>query len=180
MSPPHIRERLELVRPFTVPKPPPQFVQRCKEFEGLVVLLLEKGTVAITTALSGGGGFGHKAQAICHDERVKAAFPDGILAVTVGQMPNLVELVNNQIFVTSILRFAIVISYSTYLLLWSCFLLGSPAAPSLVGCLSDLFLVYNKWLVTSRLFPLENLQKASQVFGTLLDSPSFYKKLFVG
>ena len=99
MSPPHIRERLELVPPFTAPKPPPQFVQRPKECERLVALLLEKGTVAITTALSGGGGFGKTtlAQAICHDERVKAAFPDGILWVTVGQMPNLVELVNNQI-----------------------------------------------------------------------------------
>lgn len=87
---------------FTAPKPPKQFVQRPAEFEALVERLLATGTqrtVAITTALQGGGGFGKTtlAQAICHDERVIAAFPDGILWVTIGQSPSLVDLLSVQI-----------------------------------------------------------------------------------
>jgi len=86
---------------FTAPKPPKQFVPRPQEFEALLKLLLQdtQHTVAVTTALQGGGGFGKTtlAQAVCHDERVIAAFPDGILWVRLGQEPNLVELINHQI-----------------------------------------------------------------------------------
>ena len=111
------RESLE--PPFTAPKPNKRFVQRSKEYEQLLELLGIKTSllsrvrgwvkkvvrlgkpraVALTTALQGGGGFGKTtlAKAICHDERVKAAFPDGIVWVTIGQTPNLVRLLNQQI-----------------------------------------------------------------------------------
>jgi WD40 repeat protein len=43
--------------------------------------------VGITTALRGAGGFGKTtlAQALCHDERVQAAYPDGVLWTTMGE-----------------------------------------------------------------------------------------------
>jgi WD40 repeat protein len=44
-------------------------------------------SVGITTALRGAGGFGKTtlAQALCHDPRVQAAYPGGILWVTMGE-----------------------------------------------------------------------------------------------
>jgi WD40 repeat protein len=86
----------------TAPEPPPPpfmveslegFVERPKEFERLIEYLLDEGRktpVAITAALRGAGGYGKTtlARAICHDVRVRQAFPDGILWVTLGQTPN--------------------------------------------------------------------------------------------
>ena len=63
------------------------------EFGRLKNLLLSpdrRETVAITTALSGAGGFGKTtlAAALCHDEDIIQNFDDGILWVTLGQNPN--------------------------------------------------------------------------------------------
>ena len=43
--------------------------------------------MGITTALRGGGGFGKTAlaQKLCFDERVREAYPDGILWMTMGE-----------------------------------------------------------------------------------------------
>lgn len=69
-------------------KPPADFVQRPQEYEQLIEYLLaeDKQTVAITATLQGAGGFGKTtlAQAICHDERILEALPDGILWTTIG------------------------------------------------------------------------------------------------
>jgi WD40 repeat protein/nucleoside phosphorylase len=89
-------------RIFTAPPLPPHFVQRPHEIEALATLLLNEkaGTpVAITTALQGGGGFGKTtlATALCHDLRVQEKFTDGILWITLGENPNVLGLLNDQI-----------------------------------------------------------------------------------
>ena len=45
--------------------------------------------VAITAALKGAGGYGKTtlAQALCHDQRIRDVFDDGILWVTLGENP---------------------------------------------------------------------------------------------
>ena len=52
-----------------------------------------KDPVAITTALTGAGGFGKTtlAAAVCHDEEIIQAFDDGILWTTLGEMPDLAD-----------------------------------------------------------------------------------------
>ncbi|NJL34372.1 MAG: hypothetical protein HC893_11510 [Chloroflexaceae bacterium] len=64
---------------------------RPHEFNQLLAHLCssDSGPVAITAALAGVGGFGKTtlAKAICHDARVQAAFPAGVLWVEVGQEP---------------------------------------------------------------------------------------------
>lgn len=65
------------------------FVHR-SEYDQVVEALLagdRAGTVGITTALRGAGGFGKTALAteICWDERIRRAFPDGILWTTMGE-----------------------------------------------------------------------------------------------
>ncbi len=78
-------------------KRPEGFIPR-QELDELVALLCEagqaqgkedKGSVGITTALRGAGGFGKTtlAQALCFDARVRATFPDGILWTTLGEHP---------------------------------------------------------------------------------------------
>jgi WD40 repeat protein len=66
---------------------PDGFIPR-QELDQLREILCGSGTpaVGITTALRGAGGFGKTtlAQALCHDERVRAAYPDGILWTTIG------------------------------------------------------------------------------------------------
>jgi len=79
--------------PFMAPDLPGTFVQRPAEFERLKGYLLgpeRKEPVAITTALSGAGGFGKTtlAAALCQDDDVMQNFDDGILWVTLGQEPN--------------------------------------------------------------------------------------------
>ncbi len=62
--------------------PADQFVHR-RELDAVRDLLLDAdaGTVGITTALRGAGGFGKTilAQALCEDPQVREAYPDGIL-----------------------------------------------------------------------------------------------------
>ncbi len=71
-------------------------MQRPKQFEALRALLLKgerKDPVAITTALTGAGGFGKTtlAAALCHDEEIIQAFDDGILWTTLGETPDLAD-----------------------------------------------------------------------------------------
>ncbi len=78
--------------PFMTEDLPANFVRRPREFEELVKLLLDEKReepVAITAALQGAGGFGKTtlAKALCHDERIQAAFDDGILWTTLGENP---------------------------------------------------------------------------------------------
>ena len=74
--------------PMMALAPPDDFVQRPQEYDQLINYLLtsDEPTVAITATLKGAGGFGKTtiAQAICHDERIHEAFPDGILWTTIG------------------------------------------------------------------------------------------------
>jgi WD40 repeat protein len=92
----HLRKGCDTPRvPFMAPNLPARFTERHVEFEALKSLLLTADggqPVAITTALSGAGGFGKTtlAAALCHDEDIVANFDGGILWVTLGQTPNLV------------------------------------------------------------------------------------------
>jgi hypothetical protein len=93
----HLRKGCDHCRvPFMAPDLPPHFVQRPTEFDALKNLLLNPARtepVAITTALSGAGGFGKTtlAAALCHDEDIVQNFDDGILWVTLGQTPNVLS-----------------------------------------------------------------------------------------
>jgi WD40 repeat protein len=82
------RHRAAPEPPFMVAALPSDHVQRSAEFAQLVAYLLagREKTVAITATIRGAGGFGKTtlAQALCHDPRIRAAFPDGILWTTVG------------------------------------------------------------------------------------------------
>jgi len=77
---------------FMAPDVPEGFIQRRREFEQLIAQLVDpkhENPIAITTALQGAGGYGKTtlAIALCHDDRVIDAFDDGILWVTLGQLP---------------------------------------------------------------------------------------------
>src|SRR5512146_1432898 len=86
--------------PFMVEALPENFVPRPAEYEAIVKALVEPArrgpvgaqpkTVGITTALRGAGGYGKTilARAVCQDARVRAAFPDGVLWVTLGENPS--------------------------------------------------------------------------------------------
>jgi len=93
----HLRKGCDIPRvPFMAPDLPPHFVQRAREFDALKNLLLTADRaqpVAITTALTGAGGFGKTtlAAALCHDEDIIENFDDGILWVTLGQSPDLMR-----------------------------------------------------------------------------------------
>jgi len=83
--------------PFTVPNLPKHFVERPQKLDALIEHLLDgdlSNPVAITTALQGGGGFGKTtlAIALCHDWRIRNAFDDGILWVTFGENPDLLNM----------------------------------------------------------------------------------------
>jgi WD40 repeat protein len=90
----HLRKGCDRRRvPFMAPDLPPYFVERPAEYEALKNLLLTadlRQPVAITTALSGAGGFGKTtlAAALCHDEDIVENFEDGILWITLGQTPD--------------------------------------------------------------------------------------------
>ena len=91
-------------RPFMAPAMPEGFVARPEEFAKLKTALLDavsvrpdgdKGgnAVAITAALRGAGGFGKTvlAQALAHSDEVYEQFHDGVLWVTLGERPSLIE-----------------------------------------------------------------------------------------
>jgi WD40 repeat protein len=90
---PTLGKRAILSRPFRVEELPDHFVPRPREFEQLIAHLLDEQRgkpIAITAALRGAGGYGKTmlAKALCHDERIRWAFDDGIFWVTLGEKPN--------------------------------------------------------------------------------------------
>src|SRR6266567_3516234 len=93
--------------PFMVEELPEDFVERPKEFESLISMLLDEQRdepVAITAALRGAGGYGKTtlARALCHDKRIQEAFDDGILWVTLGENPgSLIGKVEDLIYILS-------------------------------------------------------------------------------
>jgi WD40 repeat protein len=93
----HLKSPCHATRvPFMAPDLPPSYIARLAPMEQLLGRLLEAGRenpVAITTALHGAGGLGKTtlAAALCHHDSVISAFDDGILWVTLGQKPNLLE-----------------------------------------------------------------------------------------
>ncbi|HEY6345653.1 MAG TPA: NB-ARC domain-containing protein [Bryobacteraceae bacterium] len=93
----HLRKGCDKRRvPFMAPDLPPHFVPRPAEFGALKKLLLSEGrgqAVAITTAVTGAGGFGKTtlAAALCHDPDILEQFDDGILWVTLGQSPDVLR-----------------------------------------------------------------------------------------
>ena len=90
----HLRKGCDTPRvPFMAPDLPREFVQRPTEYQALKRLLLQPEggqPVAITTALTGAGGYGKTtlAAAVCHDAEIVEHFYDGILWVTLGQKPD--------------------------------------------------------------------------------------------
>jgi WD40 repeat protein len=93
----HLRKGCDKPRvPFMAPDLPENFTERPDEFGRLRNLLLSpdrKDPVAITAALSGGGGFGKTtlAAALCHDEDIIQNFDDGIIWVTLGKNPDVMS-----------------------------------------------------------------------------------------
>ena len=91
----HLRRGCQATRvPFMAPPPPADFVARPRQFAALKELLLNASSgdaIAITTALTGAGGFGKTtlAAALCHADEIVSAFDDGILWTTLGQTPHL-------------------------------------------------------------------------------------------
>src|SRR5262249_12199405 len=81
--------------PFMAGDLPENYVHRSREFNSLIDALLKLDgamPIAITAALNGAGGYGKTtmAKALCHDNRIRRTYKDGILWVTLGQSPNLV------------------------------------------------------------------------------------------
>jgi WD40 repeat protein len=75
----------------TCPPLPPHFVPRPELVERVRQEILQEGTSSISlVAIRGSGGIGKTvlAQAVCHDEVVQDAFPDGVLWVRVGKSPS--------------------------------------------------------------------------------------------
>jgi len=94
--------------PFTAPAKPEHYVERPGIFQRAKALLLresdaDQNTVALTTAFRGGGGFGKTtlAIALCHDPEVRERFDDGVLFVVLGEQPDIVALLNDQIALIS-------------------------------------------------------------------------------
>ena len=82
--------------PFMAPDLPKNYVKRPQVYQQLKQQLLEPdqlNPVAITTSLQGAGGFGKTtlATALCHDEAIQTAYDDGILWVTLGENPNVLD-----------------------------------------------------------------------------------------
>ncbi len=78
--------------PMMAPEPPPDFVERPKEFDALKKQLLDaKGdaVAGITAALRGAGGYGKTtlAKALAHDPDIQDAYFDGILWAELGEKP---------------------------------------------------------------------------------------------
>ncbi|MGH8650719.1 MAG: TIR domain-containing protein, partial [Gammaproteobacteria bacterium] len=93
----HLKRGCQATRvPFMAPDLTASFVQRPTEFGVLRSLLLEpagRDPVAISTAVTGAGGFGKTtlACALCHDDDIILAFDDGILWTTLGENPNVAD-----------------------------------------------------------------------------------------
>jgi WD40 repeat protein len=81
--------------PFMAPDLPEGFVKRRTLFESLIKSLTEtdRQNLALTTALYGAGGLGKTtlAAALCHHDETMTTFDDGILWITLGNQPNVLE-----------------------------------------------------------------------------------------
>ena len=78
------------------PPLPASFVARPQQSAQLLALLATtdgRDPAGVAVTLRGPGGFGKTtlAAALCHDDRILDAFDDGILWVTLGQNPNLLN-----------------------------------------------------------------------------------------
>jgi hypothetical protein len=89
-----VRNGIELKKEFrqtyvTAPPLPVNYVERPESLAALrnSLITAEGGRQIALTALQGMGGIGKTvlAQALCHDEVVQQAFPDGVIWVTVGK-----------------------------------------------------------------------------------------------
>ena len=92
----HLRRGCRATRvPYMAPPLPQSFVPRSSETQAVLQHLLGDGQSAksVTVALRGPGGFGKTtlAAAVCHDDGCIDSFDDGILWVTLGQTPNLLN-----------------------------------------------------------------------------------------
>lgn len=90
----HLRRGCVATRvPFMVPAVSAAVIERPRETRALLQALLSPGAPARTTALRGGGGYGKTtlAAALCHEDSVIEHFDDGVLWVTLGQAPNLLN-----------------------------------------------------------------------------------------
>ena len=88
--------------PMVTPEPPPDFVERPKEFDALKKQLLDaKGdsVAGITAALKGAGGYGKTtlARALAHDTDIQDAYFDGILWAVLGEKPDPRQVALDQI-----------------------------------------------------------------------------------
>jgi hypothetical protein len=90
----HVRNGIELKTEFrqtyvTAPPLPVNYVERPEALAALrnSLITADGGRQIALTALQGMGGIGKTvlAQALCHDEVVQHAFPDGVIWVTVGK-----------------------------------------------------------------------------------------------
>lgn len=98
----HLRSPCVQTRvPFMAPDLPEHFVPRPGEFGSLLDAVVDRrqenprpGTVY----LHGAGGFGKTilATALCHQDTVVSAFPDGILWVTLGERPDVLRELTRQ------------------------------------------------------------------------------------
>ena len=83
------RQKFRETNYVTVPPLPVNFVDRPEELAALRDALFtdEGGRHIALTALEGMGGIGKTvlAQALCHDEVVQQAFPDGVIWITIGK-----------------------------------------------------------------------------------------------
>jgi WD40 repeat protein len=93
----HLRRAGKATRvPFMAPDLPDGFIERPREFDQLLKLVLDadrQNPVAITTAIHGAGGFGKTtlATALCHSDEVITAFDDGVLWISLGEKPAILE-----------------------------------------------------------------------------------------
>jgi hypothetical protein len=89
----HVQQSPESRRvPFMVDDLPSEFVARTREHEQLLALLVDgehDDPVPATVGVCGAGGFGKTTtvKALCHDQRIREAFDDGIVWVTLGKRP---------------------------------------------------------------------------------------------
>jgi WD40 repeat protein len=93
----HLRRGCRVTRvTFMAPPLPASFVARPHQSAQLLALLATsdgRDPAGVAVTLRGPGGFGKTtlAAALCHDDRILDAFDDGILWVTLGQNPNLLN-----------------------------------------------------------------------------------------
>jgi WD40 repeat protein len=80
--------------PFMAPSLPEKFVPRREATDAARLALMRgEGAVSLTTSLQGAGGLGKTtlAIALCHDEEVLETFDDGILWVSLGKAPRVID-----------------------------------------------------------------------------------------